>query len=242
MTFIQSLVLGLTQAVSEFLPVSSDGHLNLVQHFFHLTPSLALDVFLHAATFLSVLFFFRRQTKYFFSHLNYIVVGSIPAAIVGLFFKDQIEDLFANPSLLPYFFLITGLTVFSTKFIKSKNCQLTYSKAFVIGLFQALAILPGVSRSGGTIFSALLLGLSPATAFNFSFALFIPVSVGAILLSLKDIFSESLINPVNLLVFIITSLVGVLVLSYLQKLVIKNKFWIFGLYVIVLSVCLFFFL
>jgi len=242
MTFIQSLILGLTQAVSEFLPISSDGHLNLVQHFFRLTPSLALDVFLHAATFLSVLFYFRHQTKYFFDHLKYIIVGSIPAAITGLFFKDQLESLFANPKLLPYFFLFTGLMVFSTKFIKPDNKKITYPMAFIIGIFQALAILPGVSRSGGTIFSALLLGLSPAAAFNFSFGLFIPVSIGAILFSLKDIFSANLITPINLLIFVITGLVGIFVLSCLQKLVIKNKFWIFGLYVIVLSVCLFFFL
>jgi undecaprenyl-diphosphatase len=242
MTFIQSLILGLTQAVSEFLPISSDGHLNLVQHFFRLTPSLALDVFLHTATFLSVLFYFRHQTKYFFDHLKYIIVGSIPAAVTGVFFKDELESLFANPKLLPYFFLLTGLMVFSTKFIKPGHKKITYPMAFIIGMFQALAILPGVSRSGGTIFSALILGLAPTTAFNFSFGLFIPVSIGAILLSLKDIFSANLVTPINLLVFVITGVVGIFVLSCLQKLVIKNKFWIFGLYVVILSVCLFFFL
>ena len=83
MTFIQSLILGLTQAVSEFLPISSDGHLNLVQHFFRLTPSLALDVFLHAATFLSVLFYFRHQTKYFLIISNILLlVLFLPLSLV----------------------------------------------------------------------------------------------------------------------------------------------------------------
>ncbi len=240
MTFIQSLILGLTQAVSEFLPVSSDGHLNLVQYFLKLTPSLNLDIFLHAATFLSVIFYFRHQTKYFFSHLKYIIIGSLPVALIGLFFKDYLEILFTDLKLLPYFFCLTGVLVFSTKFIKASHKKITLPIAFIIGLFQALAILPGVSRSGVTIFSALILGLSPVTAFNFSFCLFIPVSVGAILFSLSDIVSANLITPINLLVFFITSLTGLIVLSLLRKLVIKRKLWIFGLYTIILSLVLFF--
>ena len=240
MTLIQSLTLGLVQAISEFLPISSDGHLNLFQHFFKLTPSLDFDIFLHAATFISVLFFFRKQIKYFFTNLKYIIVGSIPAAFVGVFLKDQIESLAASPKLLPFFFLLTAVLVFSTKFIKTKNKDINYINALIIGLFQALAILPGVSRSGSTIFAALLLGLSPINAFNFSFSLFIPASVGAILLGAKDILGSQIIIPNNLITFLITSIIGVFVLSFFQKITTKGKFWIFGIYVFILALTLFF--
>ena len=242
MSLIQSLFLGIIQAVTEFLPVSSDGHLNLFQHFFKLTPSLTFDIFLHTATFLSVIFFFRHQTKYFFLNIKYIIVGSIPAAIVGFLLKDKIESISSLPNLLPYFFLITGSMVLSTKFIKTKNEPITFLKAFIIGLFQAFAILPAISRSGGTIFSALLLGLSPQNAFNFSFSLFIPASIGAIILGLKDIISSDFLTLNNLISFVFASIIGYFVLNSFQKITINKKFWIFGVYVIFLSAILFFIL
>jgi undecaprenyl-diphosphatase len=242
MSFLQTIILSFVQGITEFLPISSDGHLNLFQHFFNLTPSLAFDVFLHAATFLSVLFFFRNQLKYFFSNLKYIIVGSIPAVLVGFFFKDQMEILFSNSKFLPFFFLITAVLVFSTKFIKKQNKDLTYLSAFIIGIFQAVAILPGVSRSGLTIFSGLLLGLSSLNAFNFSFCLFIPVSFGAIILSAKDILNQSLINTNNIVAFVLTFLVGLIALSFLKKIISGQKFWIFGIYTFILALVLFFIL
>lgn len=242
MTFIQSIFLSIIQGITEFLPVSSDGHLNLFQHFFKLTPSLDFDIFLHAATFLSVIFFFRHQTKYFFANLKYIIIGSIPALVIGVLFKDQIESVAASPYLLPYFFLFTGIMVLSTRFIITKDKPLNYFSAFVIGIFQALAILPAVSRSGGTIFSALLLGLSPQNAFNFSFSLFIPVTFGAIVLGFKDIISSNFLTLNNLIAFVVTALVGYFVLNIFQKITVNKKFWIFGIYVIILACFLFFIL
>jgi undecaprenyl-diphosphatase len=240
MTLIQSLILSLVQGITEFLPISSDGHLNLFQHFFRLTPSLSFDVFLHAATFLSVLFFFRSQIKYFFTNLKYIIVGSIPAVLVGFLLKDQFETLFANPKFLPYFFLITGILVLSTRFLKKGDNKLTYFSAFIIGIFQALAILPGVSRSGCTIFAALLFGLSPINAFNFSFSLFIPATAGAILLDSKNILNPSILTSTNLISFVITFFVGIIALNFLKKIVSENKFWIFGIYTFILALTLFF--
>jgi len=242
MTFLQSIILSFVQGITEFLPISSDGHLNLFQYFFRLTPSLTFDIFLHAATFLSVLFFFRNQLKYFFSNLKYIIVGSIPAVLVGFFLKDQMTSLFSNPKYLPFFFLITGVLVLSTKFIKKQKKELTYLSAFIIGIFQAIAILPGVSRSGLTIFSGLLFGLSAINAFNFSFCLFIPASLGAIILETKDILNQSIISTNNMVAFVLTFLVGLIALSFLKKIITNQKFWIFGTYVIALALVLFFIL
>lgn len=242
MSLIQSLILAVVQGITEFLPISSDGHLNLFQHFFGMAPSLTFDIFLHLATFFSVLFFFRKKIPYFISNLKYIIVGSIPAVIAGFFFKDQVEAIFASPSLLPFFFLITAAYALSTKFIKRQDKKITYLSAFIIGIFQALAILPGVTRSGGTIFVALLLGLSPLNAFNFSFSLFIPATAGAIALEIKDILNPAVLTTNNLLAFTLCFFVGLAALKLLEKVLTGNKFWYFGIYTLVLALGLFFIL
>lgn len=242
MSLIQSLILALVQGTTEFLPISSDGHLNLVQHLFGFPPSLTFDIFLHLATFFSVLFFFRKKLPYFFSNLKYIIVGSIPAIIVGFFLKDQITSIFANPKLLSFLFLITAAYALATKFIKKQDKKITYLSALIIGMFQALALLPGVSRSGGTIFSALLMGFSPINALNFSFSLFIPASAGAILLEIKDILSSGLLTINNLIAFIVAFLIGLVALKFLEKILLSNKFWYFGIYTFILSLTLFFIL
>jgi len=240
MTLIQSLILAVVQGVSEFLPISSSGHLNLAQHFFNLTPSLTFDIFLNTATLLSVLVFFRSNIKFFFANLKQIIIGSIPAAIIGLLFKDQIETIFADITLLPLFFMITAAFVFCTQYFKHKSEKISYQQAVVIGLFQMLAILPGVSRSGSTIFAALLMGLSPATAFNFSFALFIPASLGALALGLKDIVGQNLFTLNNILAFIYTFVVGLISLTLLRRLLVNHKLWLFGIYSLLLASSLLF--
>jgi undecaprenyl-diphosphatase len=239
MSLIQTLVLAFVQGVTEFLPVSSDGHLNLVQHLFGFAPSLTFDVFLHLATFFSVLFFFRKRTKYFFSNLPFIIVGSIPVIIVGFFFKEQVSGIFTNPKLLPFFFLITATYALATKFFKKQDKKITYLSALIIGIFQAIALLPGVTRSGGTIFAALLLGLSPLNAFNFSFSLFIPASAGAILLESKNILTPGILTLSNLIAFVFAFFVGLIALKFLEKVLTGNKFWYFGVYTLILSFTLF---
>lgn len=242
MTNLQSIVLGLIQGIAEFLPISSSGHLNLAQHFFNLQPSLTLDVFLNTATFLSVIFFFRKQIPYFFKNLKYIIVASIPAALVGILFKDQVDSIFSNINLLPFFFILGSIFVLSTKFLNQKDSKLNYKKAIIIGLFQSIAILPGVSRAGATIFMALLLGLSTIEAFNFSFCLFIPASFGALILSAKDLSSSNVFTPQYLLAFVITFITGVIALTILKKVLIGKKFWIFAIYTLILALSLFFIL
>jgi len=242
MSFLQTIIFSFIQGIAEFLPISSSGHLNLAQHFLNLQPSLTLDIFLNTATFLSVLFFFRNQLKYFFQNLKFIIVASIPAALVGILLKDQVDLIFADIKLLPFFFILGSIFVFSTKFFGQKDTKLNYKKAIIIGLFQAIAILPGVSRAGATIFAALLLGLAPIQAFNFSFCLFIPASLGAIVLSAKDLSQSNFLSPEYLLVFVLTFLVGIIALGILKKVLVSKKFWIFGIYTFILALVLFFIL
>jgi undecaprenyl-diphosphatase len=240
MTIFESISLAIVQGITEFLPISSSGHLNLFQHFLGLTPSLTFDIFLNTATLLSVLFFFRSKLKFFFSNLPQIIIGSVPAGLVGVLFKHQIESVFSDVALLPLFFMITAAFVFSTQYFKNKGTKISYKQAIIIGLFQMVAILPGVSRSGSTIFAALLMGLSPVTAFNYSFSLFIPASFGALALGLKDIIGQNILQPEYLLAFVVTFLVGLLALSVLKKLLISNKLWYFGVYSLLLAIVLLF--
>lgn len=239
MTLFQSIALSIVQGISEFLPISSSGHLNLLQHFFNLTPSLAFDIFLNTATFISVLFFFRNKIPYFFKNLPFIIIGTIPAGIIGVLFKDQIETIFADVSLLPYLFLVTTALVFSTKFLGKKSEKLDYKKAIIIGLIQSIAILPGISRAGSTIFAGLLVGLTIEEAFNFSFCLFIPASIGAIILGYKDIQTANLMEPTYLISFVITALVGIFALGILRKVLIGKKFWYFSIYTLLLAITTF---
>ncbi|HPD44581.1 MAG TPA: undecaprenyl-diphosphate phosphatase [Candidatus Woesebacteria bacterium] len=228
------LVLAIVQGITEFLPISSTGHLNLYQHFFHLTPSLSLDIFLHGGTLIAVLFVFRKQFRYFWKNFWYIIMASIPAGIIGILFKEQFDTLFANVKLLPFFFLITTMFLFLTKNLKTNQSRLTYKNALIIGIFQAIALLPGVSRSGATIAAGLLVGLPPLEAFNFSFALFIPATLGAIVLAYKDIvFFPSLIIPT-----ILTIITGILALNFLKKTLISKNFWKFSLYTFILALIL----
>ncbi|HEX8924054.1 MAG TPA: undecaprenyl-diphosphate phosphatase [Patescibacteria group bacterium] len=239
MTIFQALILSIVQGITEFLPISSKGHLNLVSALMGLTPSLSLDIFLNTATLVSVLIYFRKQVPYFIKNLKYIVVGTLPAVIAGFLFKHRLESLVTNLHVYPYFFLVTSLYLFSTKFLKSKDRQLTYAAALAIGTFQALALLPGISRSGSTIFAGLLMGLSPLEAFNFSFALFIPASFGALLLDLKDASLSGFFHPVYLFSFVVTFLVGLAAISVLKKLLTSKHFWYFGIYTLLLAIFLF---
>ncbi|MFA5025804.1 MAG: undecaprenyl-diphosphate phosphatase [Candidatus Shapirobacteria bacterium] len=238
MSLIETLILAVVQGVTEFLPVSSSGHLNLFQHYFGYTPSLGFDIFLNTATLFSVLFFFRNQLKFFFSHLPQIIIASVPAALVGIFLNDAVESLFSDYGLLPVFFIINSLILLSTKKSQGEKSQITVIQAVIIGFSQAFAILPGVSRAGTTIATALALGLAPETAFNFSFCLFIPASLGAIVLGVKDLNVSFFLNIQYVLAFVVTFFVGIFALKILQKFLKRRQIWYFGIYTLILALVL----
>ncbi len=240
MSLLESIILAIVQGISEFLPISSSGHVSLASYLLNITPSLTLNVFLNTATFLSVLFYFKNNIKDFFSKLPYIIVGSIPAGIVGVLVKTQFNDVFSSIDYLPIFFLITSVILSLTKVLPNRSMALTYPKALLIGLFQAMAIMPGVSRSASTIFASLAMGLSPLEAFKFSFYLFIPASAGALLLEYKDMVSQpGFISLNSLIAFAVAFLVGVAALKVLQKILATRKIWIFAPYVFILSLILY---
>jgi undecaprenyl-diphosphatase len=243
MTFFESFLLGLTQGLTEFLPVSSSGHLVILQKILNLGKQIEFDVILHFATLFAILFFFRKDileiVKGIFGksiigkHTFWgIFVGSIPTAIIGLLFKGFFEEKFSQPKIVSAMFIITGFILwFSSKFSKSdildKNNLTTKIPDFlIIGLAQGLAIMPGISRSGTTIATALLLGFNRSWAFKYSMLLSIPAVLGAGILEIKNLS----VTPIILTGSIVAFLTGILALYILSKIVINKKFNTFAYY------------
>ena len=206
MDIFSAALLGLVQGLTEFLPVSSSGHLAIAQHFLpgFEQPGLLFDVLLHAATTLAVMIFFRRDIwkllSCFFRKDAYavddrhtfwmLVLGSIPTAIIGLSFKDFFEGLFENLLVIGCMLLLTAMLLIVAE--KSRRdgrglAQLNARDALLVGIVQGFAIIPGISRSGSTIACLLLRGIDGESAARFSFLLALPAVGGAMLLSLKDL-------------------------------------------------------
>ncbi|MCF0159305.1 MAG: undecaprenyl-diphosphate phosphatase, partial [Bacteroidaceae bacterium] len=206
MNEIQALLLGLLQGFTEYLPVSSSGHLQIGQMLLgvNLEGGLTFDIVVHVATVLSTLvilwkeilwifkglfkFQWNMETKY---TLN-IIISMIPIGIVGLFFKDQVEALFQGTLVVGICLLITSILLSLTHYYQPKEKEnISKVDAFVIGLAQACAVLPGLSRSGSTIATGLLLGNSRKSLAQFSFLMVIPPILGEALLDAKHILAPS---------------------------------------------------
>lgn len=241
---MKAIILGLVQGITEFLPVSSSGHLVVMKTLlgFH-SPGITFEVLLHLATMLSVLVYFNRiviDVLLDLKYLLFIVIGSIPAAIVGVFFGDYIEQMFNGVGWVDLFFVLNGVLLVGGWWLasrKSTNRELSYGLAFLIGLAQALAVLPGISRSGMTITAGVLLGLRREEAFKFSFFLFLPAVFGAGLLKLKDI-TEFSSNWGEIGGFVVAFFVGIAALSILKNTLSRNRFSIYGAYTAALGIML----
>ena len=252
--FIKALILGLIQGLTEFLPVSSSGHLVLFSNFMNFEQSgIAFDVFVHIGTLFSVLIAFRaelrqmiiapfavwlqksedKELKEFLNWDIFVVVATIPAVIVGLFFKDTIEHAFTSVLVVYSMLMVTGLLMFLTRFLKERQTPLGYGNSFVIGIAQAFAILPGISRSGSTIFTGLAFGIDRVKAAKFSFIISIPAILGAAVLQLKDLAATP---PTSNQVFIylagavMSAITGYLAIVWLIKIVRRGKLEWFGYY------------
>ena len=202
MTVWESLILGVIQGVTEFLPVSSSGHLVMGQALFDIRiPGVRFEVALHVATLASVLLVYRsriqalltsavvRREREELRYLGLLFVASIPAGTVGILFSDWLEALFERPRVVGIALLMTGALLFSTRWALRRESapRIALGTALIIGVAQACAIIPGVSRSGATVVAALWLGVSPVEAAAFSFLLSIPVIAGAGILQLGDL-------------------------------------------------------
>jgi undecaprenyl-diphosphatase len=185
MEVFYSAFLGIVQGLTEFLPVSSSGHLVLVQQILPTikSPGVVFEAFLHAGTLFAILLYFRKDIlKIGKNYSVFIVIGSIPAVFFGLVFSSFFESLFENTKMVGLALLVTGILNMFTDMQVLKKRALDTSNSLVIGLFQAFAIIPGISRSGSTIFAGSRLGINRQDAAKFSFLLSIPAVLGANLL------------------------------------------------------------
>jgi undecaprenyl-diphosphatase len=246
MTLFESIILGTVQGLTEFLPISSSGHLVLFQSILKIEqPGHEFEILVHIGTLGSVFFIFYKdildllltiKSKKSINFVTMIIIGTTPTVIIGLGLKDKIAILFENVDNVGFALIFTGIILSLTFFIKIKRNDNSFIKSFFIGLCQAIAILPGISRSGMTISCALLLGLSPKDAARFSFMLAIPAISGAGLLMVLDLDSSFQV-PYEIIVGGVMSsfLVGILALKLLLGLLQKGKIYFFGFYCILIG-------
>lgn len=239
---LEAIFLGALQGFTEFLPISSSGHLLLFQKIFKLNPDVSLIIYLHLGTTFSLLFFLFTTIKKEIKNKNYplllkIIIALIPIMLFGLFFKNKIEEVFYNFYFLSFFFLISGLLIFFTKYAKEKFSSINYLQATIIGIFQILGIFPGISRSGSTIAGALYLGIEKEKGFYFSFLLGLPTIIGANILEFHKKFHLLFTLP-YLLGFLFSFIFGLLTLYLLRFLVIRRKFYYFSYYLFFLFIIL----
>lgn len=243
MSYFQAIFLAVVQGLTEFLPVSSSGHLVIFQKFFGLGPPVLFDILVHVGTLGAIIFYLRKRLALKKSELWRVVwlvtIGTVPAVILGLFFRGIIEQIFNSLRLVGVSLLVTSGLLFSTRWVTGAKKQFKYLKwtdALAVGLFQALAILPGISRSGSTIVSGLWRRLDPEAAFQFSFLLAIPAVLGALVLQIPNLVSFSdLYLFQGLLGMLIAGGVGYLALAILEKILREAKFFYFGFYCLVLG-------
>lgn len=258
MGIIEAILLGILQGITEFLPVSSSGHLALARALVarELETGITFEIVVHFGSFCSIAVYYRKllgeilsdvfksltpgglKEKRFIHNENsrlslIILLSMVPAMVVGFTLKDTVEEAFVNPFFVSLMLMVTGGILFSTRFIKHPEKDVNANRGFWMGVAQAFAILPGISRAGSTISLGLLLGVERDKVANFSFLMVLPVLAGAMLLEIIDLISLGEIQiPVGSLIagYLTSFIAGYFALTYLIKLLKRKKFHYFAYY------------
>lgn len=238
------VLLSVVQGITEWLPVSSSGHLVLTQYFMNIAVSVEFDLILHLGTLLSVLVYFRKRivgiikdfVSFDFEKKNaklglHLILATIPIAIAGFLFQDFFEALFSDVRAVAVALVVNGIVLTLTMFAKPGK-KIGLWNTFLIGIAQAVAIVPGISRSGITISAGMFLGLKKDEAAEFSFLLSIPALIGAAVLKFQDLvfgFGE-------LLGLVLSFVIGYVAIAFLLNVIKRGAFWLFGVYTMLLGV------
>lgn len=253
LSYFEAIVLGILQGITEFFPISSSGHLVLGEHLLNLNDGefFYFNVLVHIATLVAVLFYFRKQIlnlikgvfkkdKHQLNLFYAIIIGTIPAVLAALFFKDVVEQAFQSPSITLKAMLVTGLffifaEIYSTKMVDD---ELTPKRGLMIGIAQAFALIPGVSRSGSTLAMGLMNRLDRVKAAEFSFLLAIPAIAGAGVFTAMDAAASSQTFQWGeyFAGFVAALFSGYISIKILMKLYEKHSLYWFAGYLIVLSI------
>jgi len=269
LTIFEAFWLGILQGLTEFLPVSSSGHLVIAQAIAGIrNPGMAFEIYVHFGTLLSILVIFRKDLGGMFTSLigkikspgtfisgfkddkDYrmlvlLLIATIPAAVIGLLFKDFFEATFSDVQFVGFALILTGFILFVSKFAVNRNKDVCRKRAVLIGFAQALAIFPGISRSGTSITAAMLSGVSGEQSARFSFLLAIPAIAGATLSQVFDIASSGagnisyVIAGVGVLSSFIT---GTLAISLLMEVMRKGKMHYFAGYCVTVGLVTIYFI
>lgn len=246
---LSAIILGAVQGLSEFLPISSSGHLALIPHLLGVETGLAFDTVLHIGTLIAIISFFYRDIinlikgfllslidltdgfEVFKRELKLvpekrfawlIIIGTIPTGIIGILLKDAIESIFRGTIFIGFFLIVTGIILYYSERHSSGKItekDMTFKQALIVGVCQGLAVLPGISRSGSTIASGLCLGLEREYAARYSFLLSMPAVIGAGLIQIKDIATIDISFGVILAGFISSVVFGYLAIKLLMKMI-----------------------
>ena len=245
--FLKIMVLSVVQGLTEFLPVSSSGHLVLAKHFLGLeSPGASLELFLHGGTLLAIVVYYRRKLlalllgafrgeRAALLYALWVLVSMIPAGAMYAWKGDAIENAYSSPLVVSVSLMVTGvalLTLCAVEHRPARRRPFGWLDALLMGAFQMIAMLPGVSRSGSTIFAARLMGVKPAAAAEFSFIMSLPVIGGAVLVEvLKDGVSPGGLVPWHCLAgAAVAAVVGWLAIGGLIRLLGRGRFHLFGFY------------
>ena len=247
MTLSEAIILGSIQGITEFLPISSSGHLVIAQSLLGLKlPGNIIEIVTHLGTLFSVIIVFRKDiVKYFFDFKNpltkkYILclfIGTIPALIIGLSAKSFILLFFESIKMVSFSLIFTGVILFLSRKRNNKKSKINYKNSLLIGISQALAIIPGISRSGITISTGLLLGMNAKDTARFSFLLAIPAISGAGLITAIDMLDQPVLISFNIMIAALASsfVVGYLSLKWFLRILENGKLHFFGFYCIAIG-------
>lgn len=246
MDYLQSIVLGLIQGLTEWLPISSSGHLVLAQRLMNLTVPVGFDVMLHIGTLLSVVIFFWGDIKKIlvsvfnrdvrdenFKLFTYVLIGSVPTAVIGFFLMKFFESLFLNVRAVGVGFLVTGLLLLLSRFWNN-NKKLGWKSSLLIGTVQGVSIAPGISRSGSTISTGLFSGVKKEDVFKYSFLLSIPAIIGATIMEYGSVNMNDLCTY-SAAGLVVAAFVGYFAIKTVKKILISDKFYWFAAYCFVLG-------
>jgi undecaprenyl-diphosphatase len=252
---LEVVSLGLIQGLGEWLPISSTAHLKIAEQFLSLTRTALLDVVLHVGTLVVVVFYFRKEVKEILKalvHLDFkseygqliplIIVATIPTAIIGLLYVKLLEDTLQTFLIIGITFLVGATVLYTSRVGKEDTDKVTVAIALVMGVAQGFAKFPGLSRSGITISTALLLGLKREKAFKFSFLLSIPAIIGDLGVEAyqqRGQLAAQTIGPIELLIGIIIAMIaGYIAIRVVSSLVRSKKFHYFAIYTLLLGITL----
>jgi len=250
MNIFQAIILGIVQGATEFLPVSSSGHLLLFEQAFHVQENQILfyTIMLHVGSLLAVIWVFRWDIISILSHPTkkpfiYLVIATIPGALVGVALGSKVNALFGSGSLLGPAFLLTAIVLTASEQVKTKELKFedsSYKTPVIAGIFQAVAaVFPGLSRSGSTIAGGLISGLSRSSAARFSFLMSIPIIIGSAAVDIKDVASGGIGDNIMwgsvLVCIVVSAAVSFVAIDFLLKFIRKHKMYGFAIYTAVLG-------